>query len=80
MALQPDEAAAFRARCHEFLKEHATAGAARDIAATKAFQGALAEAGLAGLAYPREYGGAGLTLDHERIWREVAQQYPPMNS
>ena len=80
MALQPDEAAAFRARCHEFLKEHATAGAARDIAATKAFQGALAEAGLAGLAYPREYGGAGLTLDHERIWREVAQEYPPMNS
>jgi alkylation response protein AidB-like acyl-CoA dehydrogenase len=79
MALQPDEAAAFRARCHEFLKEHATSGAARDIVATKAFQGALADAGLAGLAYPLEYGGAGLTLEHERIWREVAQEYPSMN-
>jgi alkylation response protein AidB-like acyl-CoA dehydrogenase len=79
MALSPDEAAAFRARCHGFLKEHATSGPARDIAATKEFQGALADAGLAGLAYPQEYGGAGLTLDHERIWREVAQEYPSMN-
>jgi alkylation response protein AidB-like acyl-CoA dehydrogenase len=79
MALSPDEAAAFRARCHGFLKEHATSGPARDIAATKEFQDALADAGLAGLAYPQEYGGAGLTLDHERIWREVAQEYPSMN-
>jgi len=80
MALQPQEAEAFRARCHEFLQKHATGGAARDIAATKAFQGALAEAGLAGIPYPVEYGGAGLTLEHEKIWREVAQQYPTMNS
>jgi alkylation response protein AidB-like acyl-CoA dehydrogenase len=80
MALTPDEADAFRTRCHEFLKEHARAGNGRDIASTRQFQGELAAAGLAGLAYPTEYGGAGLTLDHERIWREAAQQYPVMNA
>ena len=80
MPLTAEEADAFRTRCHEFLKEHARPGAARDIAATKQFQQALADAGLAGLAYPAEFGGAGLTLEHEKIWREVAQKYPIMNA
>ena len=76
--LSADEADAFRARCHEFLTEHARPGARRDLAAAKEFQGKLAAAGLAGLAYDTEYGGAGLTLEHERIYRQVAQEYPPM--
>ncbi len=73
-----EEAAAFRERCHEFLREHAKPGARRNLAAAREFQGALAAAGLAGLPYPTEYGGAGLTLEHERIWRQASQQYPAM--
>ena len=72
------EADAFRARCREFLGEHAKPGARRNLAAARRFQHALADAGLAGLAYPKEFGGAGLTLEHERIWRQVSQEFPKM--
>jgi alkylation response protein AidB-like acyl-CoA dehydrogenase len=77
-ALSPLEAEEFRARCGAFLSEHAVAGMRRDIAAAKVFQGKLAEAGLAGLPYAKKYGGAGLTHEHDRIWRAVAQQFPAM--
>jgi alkylation response protein AidB-like acyl-CoA dehydrogenase len=75
--LSPDEAAEFEARCRAFLTEHARPIARRDIAAAKEFQAELADAGLAGLPYEKEYGGAGLTLEHERIWRRVSQEFPP---
>ena len=59
----------FRATCRAFLDEHATGISLSEpdprdhatIAQNKAFQGLLADAGLAGLTYPKEYGGAGLT-------------------
>ena len=76
--LTTEEADAFRDRCRAFLREHATPGARRNLAAAMQFQQALAEAGLAGLAYATEYGGAGLTLEHERIWRQVSQEFPQM--
>jgi alkylation response protein AidB-like acyl-CoA dehydrogenase len=72
------DAEAFRERCREFLSEHAKPGARRDLEAARAFQAALAEAGLAGLTYDTEFGGAGLTLEHERIFRQVAQEFPAM--
>jgi alkylation response protein AidB-like acyl-CoA dehydrogenase len=72
------DAEAFRERCREFLSEHAKPGARRDLEAARAFQAALAEAGLAGLTYDTEFGGAGLTLEHERIYRQVAQEFPAM--
>jgi alkylation response protein AidB-like acyl-CoA dehydrogenase len=78
--LSPEEAEAFRERCREFLAANAVPGARRNLAAAREFQGKLAEAGLAGLPYPKEYGGAGLTLEHERIWRQVAQDFPAMTS
>jgi alkylation response protein AidB-like acyl-CoA dehydrogenase len=78
--LTADEAAAFAERCREFLAAHTTPGGRRNLAAGRAFQGALAEAGLAGLTYASEYGGAGLTLEHERIYRQVAQEFPNMTS
>jgi alkylation response protein AidB-like acyl-CoA dehydrogenase len=78
--LSPDEATAFAERCREFLTEHAKPGARRNLRAAREFQGELAEAGLAGLGYGTEYGGAGLTPEHERIWRQVAQEFPPMTS
>ena len=79
----------FRERCRAFLKEHAT-GISREargedrgagmMATAKAFQGALAAAGLAGAIYDTEYGGAGLTRAHERIWREEYGNFPDMTS
>ena len=76
--LTPEEADAFRERCRAFLAEHAEPGARRNLAAAREFQAALAEAGLAGLSYDAEYGGAGLTLEHERIYRQVSQEFPQM--
>ncbi len=77
-SLTTADAEAFRERCREFLREHAKPGARRDLAAARAFQAALAEAGLAGLTYDPASGGAGLTLEHERIYRQVAQEFPAM--
>ena len=76
--LTADEADAFAERCRAFLSEHARPGAPGNVAAARAFQGELAAAGLAGLPYASEYGGAGLTLEHERIYRAVAQDFPPV--
>ena len=78
----------FKLRCRTFLDEHATgihlsAPDPRDketIAHNKAFQGKLAEAGLAGLTYPKEYGGARLNKEHETIWREIYSNYPDMTT
>ncbi len=88
-AMSASEAEEFRARCRAFLDEHATGirldgdpdprGTAR-LAQAKQFQGELAAAGLAGITYPVEYGGAGLGKEHERIWRETYAQYPDMTS
>ncbi len=57
-------------------RQHASGPARRNLAAAREFQGKLADAGLAGLAYATEYGGAGLTADHERIWRAGASELP----
>ncbi len=77
--LSPEEAEAFAARCREFLEANTEFDVARrDIARARQFQAALTEAGLAGLAYAEEYGGAGLTPEHERIYRQVAGNFPAM--
>src|SRR6478609_1346103 len=78
--LTPEEADAFASRCREFLAANTSPGGRRNLAAGREFQAKLAEAGLAGLAYATEYGGAGLTLDHERIYRAVAQDFPNMTT
>ena len=85
--LPADEEHAFRTRCRAFLDEHAT-GIELDgqpdprgefrLRAAQRFQEALADAGLAGLTYPKEYGGAGLTKAHEKAWREEYGRYPNM--
>ncbi|MFN0026143.1 MAG: acyl-CoA dehydrogenase family protein [Acidimicrobiales bacterium] len=86
--LSPAEAEAFRARCRAFLDEHATGititepdpRGALELEANKAFQQKLAAAGLAGMTYPAEYGGAGLSRAHERIWREEYGHFPDMTT
>ncbi len=84
--LPAEEADAFRARCRAFLEEHATGltivgedpRSDQSIAQARAFQAKVAEAGLAGLLYPTEYGGQGLTQAHDRIWREEYAKVPDM--
>jgi alkylation response protein AidB-like acyl-CoA dehydrogenase len=77
--LSPEEAEAFAARCREFLEANTEYdGTRRNIARGRAFQAALTEAGLAGLAYDKEYGGAGLTPEHDRIYRQTAGGFPAM--
>jgi len=76
----------FRSRCRAFLEANATGidvsevddpRSDKALAQAKSFQGKLADAGLAGLMYPTQYGGQGLTAEHERIWREEAGKFHP---
>jgi alkylation response protein AidB-like acyl-CoA dehydrogenase len=76
--MDDEQRAEFAERCRSFLEQATRPGTPQTMAEAKHFQAALADAGLAGLAYAREYGGAGLTLEHERLYREVAQGFPPM--
>lgn len=87
--LSAEEIADFRARCIAFLDEHAIGihlggdpdpRAEKRLRAAQEFQQKLAEAGLAGITYPEEYGGQGLTKAHDKIWREAYSQYPFMTA
>ncbi|MEM7326612.1 MAG: acyl-CoA dehydrogenase family protein [Actinomycetota bacterium] len=76
----------FRARCQAFLTEHATGAvfeqpdprSANELAASKAFMQKVADANLAGITYPVEYGGLGLPKSYERIWREEYAKHHDM--
>jgi alkylation response protein AidB-like acyl-CoA dehydrogenase len=46
-----------------------------DIATARVLQRRLFDAGYAGITYPKEYGGAGLTPAHERLFREESLAY-----
>ena len=46
-----------------------------DIAASRVLQRRLFDAGWAGISYPVEYGGRGLTAAHERAFKEEATAY-----
>jgi alkylation response protein AidB-like acyl-CoA dehydrogenase len=78
--------AAFRERVREWLAENAPGSGAAGtnpemdfggdtLAAAKDFQARLFDAGLAGLTWPKEYGGAGLDNRHRRIFDEEAARY-----
>ncbi|MDD9370266.1 MAG: acyl-CoA dehydrogenase family protein, partial [Acidimicrobiales bacterium] len=45
------------------------------LAADRARQRAVHEAGYLGITLPREYGGQGLTAAHQRIWQEESARY-----
>ncbi len=78
--LSAAEVAEFRAKAIAFLEEHAAPGRGQpSYEDAKAYLAAAAEAGLGGIPYPAEYGGAGLTLEHEKIWREIRGQYTFMD-
>jgi alkylation response protein AidB-like acyl-CoA dehydrogenase len=77
----------FRLKARSFLAEYAPKRAKRgddegpafeataaDVATQKAFQAALADAGLAGLTWPKPW-GRGLTPEHQRVFNEEATGY-----
>jgi alkylation response protein AidB-like acyl-CoA dehydrogenase len=80
------ELAGFRRKVRTFLAEHAPKRAARgdegtgfeatiaDVPTQKAFQAALADAGLAGLTWQKPW-GQGLTSEHQRVFNEEAAGY-----
>ena len=81
------ELAEFRLKVQTFLAEHAPRRAALgdhegaaleatvvDLATQKAFQAALADAGLAGLTWPKPW-GQGFTPEHQRVFNEEAAGY-----
>jgi len=81
------ELAEFRLKVRSFLSEHAPKRASRrdgegapmeatvaDVATQKKFQAALADAGLAGLTWPKPW-GPGLTPEHQRVFNEEAAGY-----
>jgi alkylation response protein AidB-like acyl-CoA dehydrogenase len=49
--------------------------APEDFLPERALQKKVYEAGYAGIAWPREYGGQGLTADHARVFAEEARPY-----
>ena len=79
-SLAADDTEAFRARCRAFLEQHATAGSGSNVDSDRTFLIAQAEAGLGGIVYPKEFGGAGLTAAHDKIWREEKAAYPPQDT
>jgi len=70
----------FAARVEGFLSDHCSSigdpdddgGETQGLARTRAFQGALVDAGLAGLTYPTHLGGAGLTPLHQEVFTRVS--------
>jgi alkylation response protein AidB-like acyl-CoA dehydrogenase len=71
-SLSTEDAAAFTARCQEFLATATTNGGPTGA---RTFLKEVHEAGLGGLVYDAEYGGAGLSRDHDRIWRAEKARY-----
>ena len=84
--VESPELAEFRAKVRSFLAAHAPKRAkptdddapmeatVADVATQKAFQAALADAGLAGLTWPKPW-GQGLTPEHQRVFYEEAAAY-----
>jgi alkylation response protein AidB-like acyl-CoA dehydrogenase len=77
----------FRARARAWLAANAprrgsdeeaeaeTRGQAAVLAEQKAFQGKLYDAGFAGITWPRQYGGQGLTGAEQIIWSQESRDY-----
>src|SRR5687768_9957912 len=73
------ELAAYRARVRSWLDEHAAeAPPVDDVAARRTWQRKLAEAGLAAVSWPAEYGGQGLgPLHHVVVNQEIGRAGVP---
>ena len=84
--LDPQLADEFRLRCATFLEEHTfeqdlTAEDPRGemgVQVAKVFQRHVFDSGLAGLTLEKQFGGQGLSSEHEQIWREEVAKWPLM--
>ena len=76
--LNTDEAEEFAHRCRAFLAENT--GGGPSIESAKSYLAAAVDAGLGGIVYPTEYGGAGLTKAHEKIWRAEKAKFPSVDA
>jgi alkylation response protein AidB-like acyl-CoA dehydrogenase len=72
----------FRARARAWLADNAPRrsaddedGSATGLAEQKAFQARLYDDGFAGITWPREYGGQGLTSAEQIIWSQESRHY-----
>jgi alkylation response protein AidB-like acyl-CoA dehydrogenase len=76
------EIAEFRQKCVNFMDTYAikSGKAMPSLDDQKAYLAAAAGAGLAGVPFAEEFGGGGLTLEHEKVWREVKGNYRMMDS
>jgi alkylation response protein AidB-like acyl-CoA dehydrogenase len=76
------EVAEFRQKCVNFMDTYAikSGKAMPSLDDQKAYLAAAAGAGLAGVPFAEEFGGGGLTLEHEKVWREVKGNYRMMDS
>jgi len=74
--------AEFRKKCVDFMDTYAvkSGNAMPSFEDQKAYLAAAAGAGLAGVPFAEEFGGGGLTLEHEKVWREVKGNYRMMDS
>ena len=68
----------FRADVAAFLAENAKPNASYEEC--QAFMGRLADAGFGGIVYGSDYGGAGLSKAHDRVFREEASKVPTMSN
>ena len=78
--LSAADADAFRAKCRAFLDANHRAAGQVDFEWNQEFLARSAAEGLAGITYPAEFGGAGLTSAHDKIWREEKAAYAPQDS
>jgi alkylation response protein AidB-like acyl-CoA dehydrogenase len=80
MIIETETLESFRRRARQFVREtlyradpahhgRLTMGEAKELQA-KIFDG-----GFAGIAVPTEFGGAGLTLEHQKVWAEEVEGY-----
>ncbi|MFT4616695.1 MAG: alkylation response protein AidB-like acyl-CoA dehydrogenase [Minisyncoccia bacterium] len=76
------DVAEFRKKCVDFMDTYAVKSgkAMPSLDDQKAYLAAAAGAGLAGVPFAEEFGGGGLTLEHEKVWREVKGNYRMMDS
>jgi len=81
-AMTETEVAEFRQKCVDFMDTYAVKSgkAMPSLDDQKAYLAAAAGAGLAGVPFAEEFGGGGLTLEHEKVWREVKGNYRMMDS
>jgi len=68
----------FRTDVAAFLAENAKANASYEEC--QAFMAKLADAGFGGIVYGSEFGGAGLSKAHDRVFREEAAKVPTMSN